>query len=39
MVDWLIQQTGFALIEQELIIGYEQRADSMFAALLQRSQS
>jgi acetolactate synthase-1/2/3 large subunit len=34
-----LQQTGFALIEQELIIGYEQRADSMFAALLQRSQS
>lgn len=38
MVDWLLQQTGFELKAQQMMVGYEQRADSMFAALLHRSQ-
>jgi 16S rRNA (cytosine967-C5)-methyltransferase len=37
MVNLLQQQYGLHLIEMKLLKGYEQKADSMFAALLKRS--
>jgi len=37
MINLLQQQYGLQLIEMKLLKGYEQKADSMFAALLKRS--
>ena len=39
MVNLLQQQYGLQLIEMKLLKGYEQKADSMFAALLRRVQT